>query len=86
MQTSYNVLLVTCRYHLRRYTVNAEMITYLIQLNEKQCVLLYIQTSFSFLIGQHTPVNSQLPASVASFLSNTVNYWTEMSQKIIIGR
>ena len=70
-----------CCLQLAVITVNAELITYLIQLNEKQCVLLYIQTSFSFLIGQHTPVNSQLPASMASFLSNTVNYWTEMSQK-----
>ena len=31
--------------------------------------LLYIQTSFSFLIGQHAPVTSQCPAAVASFPS-----------------
>ena len=38
--------------------------------------------SFSFLIGQHTPVNSQCPAVVASFPSSTVNYWTEVSKKL----
>ena len=46
--------------------------------------LLYIQTSFSFLIDQHTPVNSQCPAAVASFPSNTVNYWTKVSTKKLL--
>ena len=45
-------------------------------------ILLNIQTSFSFHIaGQHTPVNFQCPAAVASFPSNTVNYWTEVLKK-----
>ena len=39
--------------------------------NKQLILLLYIQTSFSFLIGQHTPVNSQCPAAVASFPSNS---------------
>ena len=49
-------------------------------------MLLYIQTSFSFLIGQRTPVNSQCPTAVASFPSNTVNLLDGVSKKYIIGR
>ena len=40
---------------------------------------------FSFLLGQHTPVNSQCLAAVASFPSNTVHYWMELCKKNIIG-
>ena len=53
-------------------------------MNQEYLTLLYIQTSFSSLIGQHTPVNSQCPAAVASFPSNTVNYWTEVSKKTLL--
>ena len=44
--------------------------------------LLYIQTSFSFLIGQHTPVNSQCEAVVASFPSNTVTSLPQSARKL----
>ena len=40
---------------------------------------------FSFLLGQHTPVNSQCLPAVASFPSNTVHYWMELCKKNIIG-
>ena len=49
--------------------------------SSNNCLLLYIQTSLSFLIGQHAPVNSQCPAAVLSVPSNTVNYWTEVSKR-----
>ena len=43
--------------------------------------LLYIQTSFSCLIGQHALVNSQYPETVSSFPSNIVNCWKKVSKK-----
>ena len=39
----------------------------------KQKVVLYIQTSFLFLIGRHSPVNSPCPEAVTSFPPNIVN-------------
>ena len=45
-------------------------------------LLLYIQTSFLFIIGRHSPVNSQCPEALTSFPPNIVNYSSELSKKI----
>ena len=42
-------------------------------LGEKRVARLYVQTSFLFFIGRHSPVNSQCPEAVTSFPLNIVN-------------
>ena len=46
--------------------------------------ILYIQTSFLFLIGRHSPVNSQCQEAVTSFPPSIVNYSTEISKKKLL--
>ena len=68
-----------CLYSEESLSINYDAIS-----NACYFILLYIRTSFLFLVGRCSPVNSHCPEAVTSFPPNIVNYSTELSKKLLL--